>query len=120
MSKASENEEYLRYCVINYKPSIQDAYKEWANTDEDFLVPDYELVVWNGDNHQHLSLNLYKGKWRWMYIGGNESYDFYYSLWEHIEDAPSEITEEIVGLFDQIFTPPRMTMEPDEFIAFVG
>jgi hypothetical protein len=55
-----------------------------------------------------------------MYIGGNESYDFYYSLWEHIEDAPSEITEEIVGLFDQIFTPPRMTMEPDEFIAFVG
>ena len=52
-------------------------------------------------------------------MGGNELYDFYYSLHEHIEDAPSEITEEIAGLFDQIFTPPRMTMEPDTFIAFV-
>jgi hypothetical protein len=119
MSNESENEEYSRYCVINYKPSIQNAYKEWANTDEDFLVPDYELVVWDGGNHQHLSLNRRKGKWYWMFMGGSELYDFYYSLWEHIEDAPSEITEEIVGLFDRIFTLPRIAMEPDPFTAFV-
>ena len=114
------DEEYLRFCVINYKPSIQDAYKEWANTDEDFLVPDYELVVWNYDEHQHLSLNRRNGKWSWMFIGGNELYDFYYSLFQHIEDAPFEITEEVVSLFDNIFTTQRIPMEKDEFMAFVG
>jgi hypothetical protein len=114
------HEEYMRFCVIQYKPSIQNAYKIWAESDEDFRAPDYELIVWNYDTHMHLSLNRRGEKWSSTFMGGNELYDFYYSLFEHIEDAPPEITEEVVSFFDKIFGQPLMPMERDSFMAFVA
>lgn len=122
MSSESENEEYLRYCVIEYKSSIQEEYKKWANTNEDFLAPDYELIVWGEEcgQTQIVSLNrTSSNSLSWQYVGGSELYDFYYTLWENMKDVEEEVMEEVEGILANIFTE-QPVMERDPFIAFVA
>ena len=122
MSNESENEEYLRYCVIEYKPSIQEEYKKWANTDEDFLAPDYELIVWGEECGQTQIVSLSRASSNslsWQYVGGSELYDFYYTLWDNMKDVKEEVMEEVEGILANIFTEPPV-MERDPFIGFVA
>jgi hypothetical protein len=122
MSNESENEEYLRYCVIEYKPSIQEEYKKWANTDEDFLAPDYELIVWGEEcgQTQIVSLNrASSNSLSWQYVGGSELYDFYYTLWDNMKDVKEEVMEEVEGILANIFTE-QPVMKRDPFIGFVA
>ena len=122
MSNESENEEYLRYCVIEYKPSIQEEYKKWANTDEDFLAPDYELIVWGEECGQTQIVSLSRASSNslsWQYVGGSELYDFYYTLWDNMKDVKEEVMEEVEGILANIFTE-QPVMERDPFIGFVA
>lgn len=122
MSNESESEEYMRYCVIKYKSSIQEEYKNWAKTDENFLAPDYELIVWGEEcgQTQIFSLNeTGSGSLRYHYIGGNELIEFYYDLYDSIEDAEQAIIKRVGGLLDSIFTE-RPVMEHDPFLSFIA
>jgi len=122
MSNESENEEYLRYCVIEYKPSIQEEYKKWANTDEDFLAPDYELIVWGEECGQTQIVSLSRASSNslsWQYVGGSELYDFYYTLWDNMKDVKEEVMEEVEGILANIFTE-QPVMKRDPFIGFVA